>query len=168
LQKISPASHWYTIAPSLPLKESLPTPSQEFSSSQFSIAKTLHEAEVALYEQSEAGGQNDARFLSRVLTSGTTSDRLSALTLMAQVCYLEDELSATHVWQSSPLHNTRALTSLLTTAQKKNRDESLKGLRALVDWWVGGGAPERKLKYWPVPEARPSVHRCLGSSKTKH
>ncbi|KAF9447072.1 CBF-domain-containing protein [Macrolepiota fuliginosa MF-IS2] len=28
------------------------------------------------------------------------------------------------------------------------RDESLKALRCVVDWWVGGGAPNRKLKYF--------------------
>ncbi|EKM74690.1 hypothetical protein AGABI1DRAFT_65411 [Agaricus bisporus var. burnettii JB137-S8] len=28
------------------------------------------------------------------------------------------------------------------------RDESLKSLRCIVDWWVGGGAPDRKLRYF--------------------
>lgn len=32
-------------------------------------------------------------------------------------------------------------------SQKKGRDESLKALRSIVDWWTGGGAPDRKLKY---------------------
>ena len=49
--------------------------------------------------------------------------------------------------QSSPLHNTRALEMLKGMAQKKGREESLKALRAIVDWWVGGAAPDRKLKY---------------------
>lgn len=31
-------------------------------------------------------------------------------------------------------------------ASKKGREESLKALRAIVDWWVGGGGPDRKLK----------------------
>jgi len=48
--------------------------------------------------------------------------------------------------QGSPVHNTRALESLKGMASKKGRDESLKALRAIVDWWVGGGAPDRKLK----------------------
>ncbi|KZT38888.1 CBF-domain-containing protein [Sistotremastrum suecicum HHB10207 ss-3] len=78
------------------------------------------------------------------------SDRLSALVLMVQ---------------ASPLHNTRALTSLLSIAQKKSREESLKALRAIVDWWEAGGAPDRKLKYFrDQPLTHPSVtdvHRVL-------
>lgn len=49
--------------------------------------------------------------------------------------------------QSSPVHNTRALETLRGMSQKKGRDESLKALRSIVDWWTGGGAPDRKLKY---------------------
>ena len=64
------------------------------------------------------------------------SDRLSALTLMVQ---------------KSPLHNGKALESLLGMAErgkgKGGREESLKALRCIVDWWVGGGAPDRKLRY---------------------
>ena len=48
--------------------------------------------------------------------------------------------------QSSPIHNTKALESLKSMSQKKGREESSKALRAIVDWWVGGGAPDRKLK----------------------
>lgn len=48
--------------------------------------------------------------------------------------------------QGSPIHNVRALESLKAMASKKGREESLKALRAVVDWWIGGGAPERKLK----------------------
>lgn len=66
-----------------------------------------------------------------MLTSGTLSDRLSALTLMAQ---------------SSPVHNTRALETLRGMGQKKGREESLKALRAICDWCVGGGVPDKKLK----------------------
>lgn len=48
--------------------------------------------------------------------------------------------------QSSPLHNAKALEGLRGMAQKKGREESLKALRAVVDWWIGGGSPNRKLK----------------------
>ena len=79
---------------------------------------------------------SDQQFVSNILASGTLSDKLSALTLLAQ---------------SSPIHNVRALESLKTMAAKKAREESLKALRAIIDWWVGGGAPDRKLK---------QVHSC--------
>lgn len=53
--------------------------------------------------------------------------------------------------QASPLHNTRALESLRGIASKRGgagagKAEGVKAVRALVDWWVGGGAPGRKLK----------------------
>ena len=82
-------------------------------------------------ELASALGSSDMAYLNKILTSGTLSDRLSALTLMAQ---------------ASPLHNQRALESLRTMASKKGREESLKALRAIVDWWVGSGAPNKKLK----------------------
>jgi len=86
---------------------------------------------------------SDAAFLSRILSSGTLSDRISALTLMVQ---------------SSPVHNQRALESLRSMSMKKGggngsgisvgggKGDVLKSLRALVDWWVGGGVPNRKLR----------------------
>ena len=52
--------------------------------------------------------------------------------------------------QSSPLHNIKALETLKGVAErgkgKGGREESLKALRCIVDWWVGGGAPNRKLR----------------------
>ena len=60
---------------------------------------------------------------------------LSALTLLVQ---------------ASPVHNTKSLESLRTMAErgrgKGGRDEGLKAMRCVVDWWIGGGAPGRKLK----------------------
>jgi len=96
-------------------------------------ATELLAQEVARYEsRNSASSRADAQFLSRVMTGGTLSDRLSALTLLAQ---------------ESPAHNTNALEQLRGLAKKKSRDQSLKAARAIVDWWIGGGAPERKLKY---------------------
>lgn len=63
--------------------------------------------------------------------------------------------------QASPVHNQRALESLKSMSMKKGgggsfgpssmggggKGDSLKSLRAVVDWWVGGGAPNRKLRF---------------------
>lgn len=107
-------------------------------------------AEALLQEEAEiagssatgdsAMGSSDKAFLARMISSGTSSDRLSALTLMAQ---------------ASPLHNQRALESLKSMASKRGREESLKALRAIVDLWVGGMAPERKLRYGISDEPAP-------------
>ncbi|KAH8117031.1 CBF-domain-containing protein [Phellopilus nigrolimitatus] len=123
-------------------------PSPQTLSTQQARAASLHSSELSAYETATSANKltassSDAAFLQRVLSSGTLSDRLSALTLMAQ---------------SSPVHNTRALETLRGMGQKKGREESLKALRAIVDWWIGGGAPDRKLKYFiDQPLSHPGV-----------
>ncbi|EJD44509.1 CBF-domain-containing protein [Auricularia subglabra TFB-10046 SS5] len=128
-------SNWYTVFPALPATaKPLPAPTTEKVASLSTHAASLLAEDVRRYEaQTSTSSGADAQFLSRVLSTGTLSDRLSALTLLAQ---------------GSPLHNQRALESLKALAQKKSREQSLKALRAIADWWAGGGAPDRKLKYF--------------------
>ena len=113
----------------LPQNISFQTPSESTITSLSSRAEALLKQDVDHYSHTDSN--SDAKFLSRVLSSGTLSDQLSALTLMVQ---------------ASPLHNQKALESLKSIAGKKSRSESLKALRAIADWWVGGGSPDRKLK----------------------
>ncbi|KAH9052984.1 CBF-domain-containing protein [Lactarius deliciosus] len=117
-------------------------------------ASSLHASELANFStlpNASSGSSSDQSFLRNVLTGGTLSDRLSALTLMAQ---------------GAPLHNIRALEALKSLAEKgrggvsvsrdgekgsgkaAGREERLKAARAIMDWWIGGGAPNRKLKYF--------------------
>lgn len=134
---MEPSPLWYMSCPPLPpSSKPLVPPSPATISKLSTRAETLYTEEISQYTSSPTSNTltrsaADAAFLRRVLSSGTSGDKLSALTLMVQ---------------SSPLHNTKALESLKGLAQKKGRDESLKALRAIVDWWVGGGAPDRKLK----------------------
>lgn len=139
-----PSSHWHSALP--PLKPSdllaIPTPAQLSTLS--SKAAQLHESDVQLFQSSSSSSGNlahssssssEVNFLSKIIQSGTLSDRLSALTLMVQ---------------SSPVHNLKALEMLKGMAErgkgKGGREESLKALRCIVDWWVGGGVPDRKLR----------------------
>ena len=115
-------------------------------------ASLLHASELSTYSTlpNAAGGSvSDRAFLRNILARGTLSDRLSALTLMVQ---------------SAPLHNVRALEALKNLAEKgrsgvsasqdgekgkgkaAGRGDRLKAARAIMDWWVGGGAPNRKLR----------------------
>jgi len=66
--------------------------------------------------------------------------------------------------QGAPLHNVRALEALKDLTEKgrggvsasqdgekgkgkaTGREDRLKAARAIMDWWVGGGAPKRKLR----------------------
>lgn len=83
---------------------------------------------------------SDRTFISTILQSGTSSDKLSALILLSS---------------SSPLHTTTYLTQLLNLTKKKSRDEAVRAIRAVVDWLKGGsggagtaGLPDRKLRWF--------------------
>ena len=58
------------------------------------------------------------KFMSTIMSSGTMSDRVSALTLAIQ---------------ESPVHNIKALETLMGFASKRSRDQALSSLAALVD-----------------------------------
>lgn len=88
----------------------------------------------------------DKAFIVTILQSGTTSDKLSALTLLAS---------------SSPLHCTSYLSQLLSMCGKKNREESTKSLRSVVDWLKGQGLPkDRKLKWFADQKGLRDVAWC--------
>ncbi|OSD00338.1 CBF-domain-containing protein [Trametes coccinea BRFM310] len=129
---------WYTAVPPLEPKPDLPTPSASQLASLIDRAAGLLKADAEKYKETSVGqSASDAHFLKTVLATGTLSDRLSALTLLVQ---------------ASPVHNTAALETLRAMAQKGRakggRDEGMKAVRCVVDWWVGGGGPGRKLRYF--------------------
>jgi ribosome biogenesis protein MAK21 len=132
-----PSSQWYSDIPPLPAAANLSTPTPSQTSSLLTRAASLHATDVKNYTASgvSTGSASDSQFLQKVLQSGTLSDRLSAMTLLVQ---------------GSPVHNVKSLDNLKNMAGrgkgKGGREESLKALRCIVDWWVGGGAPDRKLK----------------------
>ncbi|KAL4071905.1 CBF/Mak21 family-domain-containing protein [Scleroderma yunnanense] len=139
---------WYQGAP--PLE---PTTATTVTSEKLSLllerATSLHTNAVQSFQSTTTvtSSSSDYNFLQNILQTGTLSDRLSALTLLVQ---------------SSPLHNIKALEALKNMAErgkgKGGREESLKALRCIVDWWVGGGAPNRKLKYFrDQPLAHPNA-----------
>jgi hypothetical protein len=115
-------------------------------------ASSLHAYELPTFSalpNATGGFASDQTFLRNILSGGTLSDRLSALTLMVQ---------------GVPLHNIRALEALNDLTEKGQggvsasqdrkegkgkatvREDGFKAARAIMDWWVGGGAPNRKLR----------------------
>ena len=147
-----PSPTWYTSVDAIPPKDGLAQPSASQLKSLTEHAASLLSKDASKYaSSSSAQNASDAHFLKTILSSGTLSDRLSALTLLVQ---------------ASPVHNTAALENLRTMAQrgraKGGRDEGLKAVRCVVDWWVGGGGPGRKLKYACSFSlcVQPSSHAC--------
>ncbi|KAJ3712468.1 CBF/Mak21 family-domain-containing protein [Lentinula raphanica] len=136
----TPISQWYTFSPPLSITAaSLPIVTSTQLNSLNARAAQLHASDIETFKSSSSGSSSasEASFLSKIIQSGTLSDRLSALTLLIQ---------------SSPIHNVKALETLKGMAERGKgqggREESLKALRCIVDWWVGGGVPDRKLKYF--------------------
>lgn len=131
---LPPSSLWYTILPPLPPATNLRVPSAAQINLLIEKSASLMEKDTKSFLSASSSSSSEATFFAKVIHAGTLSDRLSALTLLVQ---------------SSPVHNTKALDTLKNMAGKAGggRNESLKALRCIVDWWVGGGAPDRKLKW---------------------
>lgn len=80
-------------------------------------AKDLLDKDVAAYE-SVVTKSSSRKFMSQIMSSGTMSDKVSALTLAIQ---------------ESPVHNVKALENLMGLGGKRNRGLALSALGALVD-----------------------------------
>jgi ribosome biogenesis protein MAK21 len=130
--KISPQATWYTIPLATPPTSSI-APNEEGLSRLQSRGKLLLQSESEIYLSSSHISSSDRQFLSTVMTSGTQSDKLSALTLSVS---------------ASPLHGQRQLDALLGMAGKKSRNEAVQAVAAIKDLLIGNLLPERKLVYF--------------------
>jgi ribosome biogenesis protein MAK21 len=83
-----------------------------------SYAISLLEADSNLYASKHLSSSSSHRFLSAIMSSGTLSDKVSALTL---------------VIQESPVHTTKSFDSLLLLAKKRSRGQAVTALGALKD-----------------------------------
>ncbi|RYP08059.1 hypothetical protein DL764_002136 [Monosporascus ibericus] len=129
-----PRPDWHAVS-----LKSLPTPSSdEVASYMAAIAALKAHAKLILHEDSVAysttlSSSSSRKFISTIMSSGTLSDRVSALTLAIQ---------------ESPVHNVKALDVLIGFASKRSRGQALSALAALVDL-LGPGMilpPDRRLR----------------------
>ena len=79
---------------------------------------SLLQADSDLYASKHLSSSSSHRFLSTIMTSGTLSDKVSALTLVVQ---------------ESPVHTTKSFESLLALAKKRSRGQAVTALGALKD-----------------------------------
>ena len=135
MKVVDPTPQWY----STPLPE-LATAARPPASTIANLqtrATTLLERENTIYASSLAPrapssappppnglSKADQVFIQQILTSGTSSDKVSALLLLVS---------------SAPLHTKAYLEQLVALCKKKSRDESGRAVRGVVDWWRGGG-----------------------------
>ncbi|OBZ73206.1 Uncharacterized protein C4F10.09c [Grifola frondosa] len=134
---LEPTPQWYTALPALsPTSDPLPASTPAQLTSLTARAQDLLTTDAAAYQASAAS---------------TGASALSALTLLVQ---------------ASPAHNIRALETLRGMAErgrgKGGREEGLKAVRCVVDWWVGGGAPGRKLRYF---RDQPLLHADVADAR---
>jgi ribosome biogenesis protein MAK21 len=94
-------------------------------------ARSLLDTESENFKTNQQSSSSQ-KFYSTVIVSGTLSDKISALTLAVQ---------------ESPLHNVRALETLINLAKKRSRAQAVDVLRALKDLFAQGSLlpSDRKL-----------------------
>lgn len=129
---VEPRSDWYNIPLNIDTKTADRYIKQQNIDELYEKAKGLIEEENRIYDEEFNKSSSQKRFLSQILTSGTLSDKISALTLLVQ---------------EAPLHNLRALDNLFSMCQKKSRTAAMQCIDAVVDLLVNTILPpDRKLK----------------------
>ncbi|KAI0889475.1 CBF-domain-containing protein [Annulohypoxylon maeteangense] len=122
--KFEPRSDWHAVS-----LRTLPTPSSDdITPYAAAIAELKAYAKSTLDEDSVAysktlSASSSHRFMSTIMSSGTMSDKVSALTLAIQ---------------ESPIHNIKALENLIGLSAKRSRGQALAALAALVDLFGPG------------------------------
>ncbi|KAJ3355022.1 hypothetical protein HDU83_004193 [Entophlyctis luteolus] len=99
-------------------------------------AKELYDEEAAKYDKAKFQSASDRNFIRTVLRSGTTTDKISALTLLIQ---------------ESPLHTLSYLRDHIIRgmAQKRSRRDAIVAVDAVKDLFIGSVLPSsRKLRYF--------------------
>ena len=130
-----PLSEWHA-APLPPILKPVKTsslPAQDLIDRIHAYAKQLLDEENNQYALHNRASSSAHQFYSTIMTSGTLSDKISALTLSVQ---------------ESPLHNMKALESLVGLAKKRSRTQAVEVLGALKDL-LGQGSllpPDRRLR----------------------
>ena len=128
---------WHAAAlPTLPT----PNPLEPSSRGKFILelkkyAYVLLEQDNSLYASKHLSSTSSHRFLSTIMSSGTLSDKVSALTLVVQ---------------ESPVHSVKAFESLIALAKKRSRGQAVTALGAIKDLLsVGVVLPaDRRLKFF--------------------
>ncbi|KAK5085520.1 RNA-binding ribosome biosynthesis protein mak21 [Lithohypha guttulata] len=114
-----------------------------------SHARSLLQVENEAFKGSHASSSSQS-FYNTVISSGTLSDKISALTLAVQ---------------ESPLHNMRAFETLLNLARKRSRSQAVDVLRALKDLFAQGSMlpSDRRLYTFST---QPGLIAILGQMKS--
>lgn len=143
-------SEWHAaelpVVPTSPQAEPLPI---DLVNRVHEYAKTILEADNKLYTAQNRFATSAHQFYSTIMTSGTLSDKVSALTLSVQ---------------ESPLHNMKALETLVGLAGKRSRGQAVEVLGALKDLFGPGALlpSDRKLHFFA---SQPGLFAAFGPAE---
>lgn len=112
---------------------------QQYSDSLSPSSKTTGKSKSRDPQDYSTLSKADKSFIVTILKSGTSSDKLSALTLLAS---------------SSPLHCTSHLSQLLSLCSKRSRQEATKAIQSVVDWLKHQGLPSSRKLTWFADQPR--------------
>ncbi|KIW33944.1 uncharacterized protein PV07_00755 [Cladophialophora immunda] len=144
-----PTPDWYNIPDPDVDTTSSPqhTLSKESIDELYQYAKALLDEDNQKFKESQQSSSANA-FYNTVISSGTLSDKISALTLAVQ---------------ESPIHNIRALETLIGLARKRSRSQAVDVLRALKDLFAQGSLlPESRKLY--AFQAQPALQFVISRS----
>lgn len=146
-----PRPEWYDVAdPDVDMAAGPKyTPTKDSIDQLHDYAKTLLDEENQRFKETQQSSSAQS-FYNTVITSGTLSDKISALTLAAQ---------------ESPLHNMHALETLISLARKRSRSQAVDVLRALKDLFAQGSLLPKSRKLYAF-HAQPTLTHALGQVKT--
>ncbi|KIW64058.1 hypothetical protein PV04_09018 [Phialophora macrospora] len=111
-------------------------------------AKSLLDEENQKFKESQQSSSAQS-FYNTVITSGTLSDKISALTLAVQ---------------ESPIHNIKALETLISLASKRSRSQAVDVLRALKDLFAQGSLLPSSRKLYAF-QAQPTLIYFFGNTR---
>ncbi|KAJ5832295.1 hypothetical protein N7474_000606 [Penicillium riverlandense] len=122
---VLPRSDWYAVPPPpIAYTKQMNDLPRHLIDRIHELANTLLQEENDLYaEAQKTSASSSHKFYSTIMSSGTLSDKISALTLAVQ---------------ESPLHNTKALETLITLGGKRSRAQAVEVLRSLKDMFAQG------------------------------
>ncbi|PLB37463.1 RNA-binding ribosome biosynthesis protein MAK21 [Aspergillus candidus] len=131
---VPPRSDWYmTELPSIPSKQANALP-RHLVDRVYGRAVSLLEKENKMYADAQASSASSShKFYTTIMSTGTLSDKISALTLAVQ---------------ESPLHNMKQLENLIALGKKRSRSQAVDVLRSLKDMFAQGTLlpSERRLR----------------------
>ncbi|CAN3501578.1 ribosome biogenesis protein Mak21p [Diutina catenulata] len=126
--KLANRTDWYNIEAEAPTDVE---PVHRFAREELEAkAKAVIDRENEIYMEEFTRRNSQKKFLQQILQDGTLNDKISALTLLIQ---------------EAPLHNIKALDTLVGYCEKKSRTASLQAIAALKDLLVNGVLPDRRL-----------------------